>query len=140
VSQFEHNKDRPNYLMIRYEDMVNNLHSAIKDICKFLDVLFEDAMLKWQNFTDHKGQQWQSNSSFDLSPGVTDQSVERWKTVLPAQEIEIIEYFCSSKMALLGYAASMPKCDLSRLEAFAENSSHISQWLRRYDFDLRKLT
>ena len=65
-------RDRPNYQVVRYEDMVGSPEETLRGVCDFLDLRFDEAMLSPKRY----------GSSFGRTAGargVDDRSLERWR-------------------------------------------------------------
>ena len=49
-------------------------------------------------------------------------------------KVEVIEYWCRNEMEALGYEVTTKKFDRTKIQGFQEDMSHVTPWLRRYDF------
>ena len=134
VANYLSNKDKENYLMVRYEDLVSQPGEIMNQICRALELPFSEDMLNFSMFRNSRGGQWQSNTSFEDTESINTLSIEKWKNILQPDEIEVIEYFCQSELRLMGYEI-MTKCfDVERISNFHEDMTHVKDWLRQYDF------
>lgn len=94
------------YLLVRYEDLVRDPEAEAGRLCRFLDIPYDPAMIDADRFRDGRGRREPSNSSYGELRQISTESVGRWKGVLTAEEIGMIERLCRSEMAALGYEAS----------------------------------
>ena len=89
-----------NYLLIRYEDLLQNSRKVIKQICRFTGISFLPVLLQ----PTFGGRPWAGNSTFgEAFQGIESQPLDRWKTELTADEIWWVEYHCREGMAITGY-------------------------------------
>lgn len=127
-------RDKDNYLMLKYEDLVRNPEAEMNRICKALRIEFSPALLHPDAYRDGRGNQWISNSSFGNTGGIHNGSVNKWKEVLSAAEVELIEYYCQPEMEALGYQVTTKPFDPARIDCFQEDMSQVRTWLRKYEF------
>lgn len=92
-------KDR--LMAVRFEDLVAEPGEQGKRLATFLDLDFEEVMLR-------PGQGiWGGNSSFGpLRAAIDANACERWRDHLGCAMIETVEYYCGPEMGLLGYPAA----------------------------------
>lgn len=86
----------PNYRLIRYEDMVNNAESEIRQLCEFLGVPFVEGMLNPHQY----------GSSFDkigAASGVDSSSLERWRKTISPWTAWSIDVMQKAPSRTLGY-------------------------------------
>jgi len=89
-------KDVPNYRLLRYEDVVNNPETELRQLCDFLQVPFLDAMLNPHQY----------GSSFDkigASRGVDNSSLERWRKTISPWTARLIDVLQKAPGRNLGY-------------------------------------
>jgi hypothetical protein len=109
VENYLKNKQKDNYLMMRYEDLVCNPGLVLSRACDFLKIKYSNKMIDFTRFKDSRGHNWKANSSFENPQSINTASVSKWQEILSPQEIEVIEYFCREEMELLGYKCSFEK-------------------------------
>jgi hypothetical protein len=137
VENYFLNRNRTNYLMIKYEDLVTYPEDTLRQICNILQVRFSQDLLDFSKYTDTKGNKWKTNSSFEDAKTFSTFSVSRWKGVLSSEEIEVIEYFCQSELKYMGYEVTTRDFDVKRIFNFYEDITYVNYWLRKYDFNLQ---
>jgi hypothetical protein len=80
--------------ILRYEDLVRDPEAAISGVCRTIGENFEPGMLNVEF----------SNSSHGMQTrGIYGDSVGRWRSGLPKEDIRIAQTNCRSEMALRGY-------------------------------------
>lgn len=103
ASLFKARSDK--YLVVRYEDFVNQPQDEAGKICQFLGVPFSEAMLQVGSFQDGAGKKWKSNTSYEETPEVISQKFrDSWKDRLTEEETRLIEELCAPEMKWMGYA------------------------------------
>lgn len=90
-------KDRSNYRLVRYEDMVSNPEVEIKDICEFLGTEFVPEMLQPKRF----GSSYEKPG--EIGRGIAVNSLERWRTSISPFSARFIEKVHRRAMKALGY-------------------------------------
>jgi hypothetical protein len=122
--------ENPNYQMAKYEDIVSDPETTLREICGRLKIDYRADLLDSSLYTDQSGQPWTRNSSFESSDRITTDTVERWRDVLSQQEIDAIEYTCGPDMAQLGYQAR-PQNELeSAMLDYREDPTSYPDWIR----------
>ena len=91
---------RGRVLTVQYEKITAAPERAARDICDFLDLPFDAAMLAP---TAADGSASRGNSSFGDLNGIADSSAGRWRTVLDADTVRTIECLCGPEMHAEGY-------------------------------------
>lgn len=89
-------RGRPNYCLVRYEDVVCEPESTLRELCQFLGVEFMSEMLSPHQY----------GSSFDSiggSKGVDPSSLHRWKSTLHPVTAALIDLLHPSASRILGY-------------------------------------
>ena len=89
-------RSMPNYLLVRYEDVVRDSEAQLRAICQFLDVEFDASMLAPEQY----------GSSFRKpggSAGVKSDSLERWRGELSAVTSAWFDTTHRSAYKKLGY-------------------------------------
>jgi hypothetical protein len=81
---------------IRYEDLVKNPRQEIMALCEFLGLPFLDELL---NIEHHNPADMKSKQA----SGISQDSVERWKSVLSMTEVSVIQRLASLEMKNLAY-------------------------------------
>lgn len=127
------NKDNPNYLAVRYEDLVTSPDLWFNKICDHLGVPFSDNLMHPESFIDGNGQLWKQNTNFEGGNGFATSSLERWKDVLSDEETGMIEYLCKPEMEYFGYESTQREYSLKDLTSYVEDEDAIIEWLKPYN-------
>ena len=87
----------PNYMLVRYEDLVTDPESRIRELCDFVGIEFQNDMLQPRQF----------GSSFDKigheNRGIDQSSVERWRTSVSGVTAKIIDLLHIRAFRAFGY-------------------------------------
>lgn len=122
-------------MLVLYEDLVNNKERLLQDICRFLDIGFDAVLLNHQTQTlnsntlatadSEQETAWQQKKQADLSKSIYTNRLAAWKTELTNNEIAIVEAFCSSTAAKLGYENSVELSNAKQMWLRLLNSPQI---------------
>src|SRR5205085_7699629 len=128
ASWFYTRNGRPEFLLLRYEDMLSNTRSELEKVARFLNIepaaerlagaIERSSADRMRKLEASQGEQWVStkNKRSDI-PFVRTASSGLWKDKLPAASIVEIEGAWGALMHELGYetASSPAKLDLPEL-------------------------
>ncbi len=126
-------------LVVRYEDLVLAPEREVQRICAFLDIPFDEALVRAEGFRDGDGTVWQGNSSHFTSMRRFDRGpLDKWRDVLSARETEYIERLCLPEMGLFGYTAEQAT-DAGVPPTFVIDppllpAEALAGWIRKYDY------
>ncbi|AJY29765.1 sulfotransferase domain protein [Burkholderia thailandensis 34] len=82
-------KDRPNYLLVRYEDFVSQPEATLRRLTAFLDVPFLKSMLN----ASRRGPELRSDPSHrNLAQPFMPDRIEAWRRQLPQEVVKHCEY------------------------------------------------
>jgi Sulfotransferase family len=88
------------FLVVRYEDLVQNSRPVLEEICRFVGIEFVPILLQ----PTRAGLPWQGNSTFYTAfDGIDAQPVDHWITELTQEEIWWVELHCREGMRFAGY-------------------------------------
>jgi hypothetical protein len=105
------------YLILRYEDLVQEPEAIIEKLAQFLGI-HDDAVLR---VPSRNGVPWEGNSMFaDKFSKISTKPLGRWESELSPQDVQIIEKVAGSQMQASGY----PLGSKMSLGAYA----HIARW------------
>jgi len=132
VAYYVSNKNKKDYLMVKYEDLVKCPQKELEKICNHLFIDYFPEMADFSNIKDAKGNKWEANTSFDAGKHSRVSSVDKWAEVLSSQEVRFIEYHCRKEMNYLGYALTTQVFDKEEIGNYQEDLSVVSAWLKSY--------
>jgi len=91
--------------MLRYEDLVNDPISTIKQLIHKIDLNFEDSMIDTNRFTGYSESATPAgNSSYEtIQSGIQKWPIDRWRDTLPDHLKQLCELVCGQEMIELGY-------------------------------------
>lgn len=104
-------------LTLRAEDLAQDLKGQMFGICKFLNEPFDPDLANLEQFSDIKGEDWRTNTSFDGTQNNYETATPRWATELSPEELFLVEMICQPEMAKLGYLGSDQ--DITKLDQTA---------------------
>ena len=87
--------------LLHYESLVADPDTALRDLCRFLDIPFAPQMLDF-----HKGPRAafpETVRTSTIRQPVTDASISKWRSDLSVDEIAAVETICDKPMRRLGY-------------------------------------
>lgn len=133
--------DNPNFLQVRYEDLVKDTDGTLREITNFLKVSeFEHSFID-RPILDQKGRNWKSNSSFKSNKGVTNASLKKYRQNLSDDEIKYIEYTCYPEMKFLGYDFENEKVEFEDVKNYKEHFNiERSEFTQDYSYSEENLT
>jgi hypothetical protein len=114
-------EDLPHYLEVRYEDLVTDPEATLREVCEFIELPFDEAMLSAHERADERLAELRSarvgaGGSVELSDGTVlttrtrlppDPSrAGRWRTSLSEHDVARFERFASGALVALGYEPS----------------------------------
>jgi hypothetical protein len=107
-------QERPDdFLLVRYEDMVDDMAATAKQVCKHIDVAFDPIMLDYAKNASFYGKKRENINTFKQPD---QQLKEKWKTRLSPFEISIIEQQTKPTLQSLGYEPIGEPLTLSTLQ------------------------
>ena len=106
MNYFNISNDNECFLFVRYEDLVNNSRSVMKDVASFIGINFDEILLK----PTTAGNPWYGNASnknkFD---SINNSRTIKWRKELKKSEILLIEYFLTNYMKQWDYDMIFPE-------------------------------
>jgi hypothetical protein len=90
-------------LEVRYEDLVSKPEGILQQVCAFLGLSFDPAMLEYQDAgaTEYGGYYEKVHSNLKERPNAN--RIEAWRKHLLPREIALVESLCGETMRALGY-------------------------------------
>ncbi|WNC72541.1 sulfotransferase [Thalassotalea psychrophila] len=94
------NKYPDNFLFIRYEDIIEDLETSMKQVCQFLGKAFSQELLKYDQKSSNYIKRRENINTFK-KPDPT--LATKWKNRLSTFQVSIIEELCDDLMTRLDY-------------------------------------
>jgi hypothetical protein len=94
---------RDRILLVRYEDLVLETETALREICRFIGEEFEPQMLSWEGKVDEQVSPREERYQRKLKQRIGAEGVARWKREMSARELFVAEAFMRPHLARLGY-------------------------------------
>jgi|GEM_PF-799703 len=102
ASQLGEKQGKDGYLLVRYEDLVNEPLRIVQDTCSFLDIAYRKEMLEFWKRADELGDTYQNHHQKIHSP-IKPDSIGSWQRQLSEQQQEQVQRLLDGKLAELGY-------------------------------------
>lgn len=116
-----HLENHPNFLWLRYEDLVSDTEEALGRISRLLRLPDFDRDQFAAGVPGQDGGAWTGNSSHSAYSGISRSSVGRYLEVLPVEVHELIEVVCRPELQRLGYPSGpRPRNPRRVIETFHE--------------------
>lgn len=97
-------------ITLKYEDLVEHTESSMREVCGFLEIEFEDALLK-PTLGDKP---FQGNSMYKSNfSGVSRASLDRWRSVLSKDNVREIEWLLGREFEEMNYGPTPGRPPLS---------------------------
>jgi hypothetical protein len=94
---------RDRILLVRYEDLVLETETTLREICRFIGEEFEPQMLAWEGKVDEQVSPREEPYQRKLKQRIGAEGVARWKREMSGWELFVAESFMASHLARLGY-------------------------------------
>jgi len=103
VEQVESELGPQRLLMLRYEDLVDEPERRVREICDFLEIIFDAAMLHFHeqasDYVPPGAREWHQS----LSQPISRSRIGRWRPSYSPEETGLIELTCRRQMRRWGY-------------------------------------
>jgi Sulfotransferase domain len=114
-------KKDPNFLTIKYEDLVLDTESTLSKISDFFNADGFDIDFLNNGLKDHSLEDWKGNSSFNEYSGISNKSIGNYKNNFDIEYINYIEKLCLPELLYLKYEVNNLSLEkMSFLEEFVE--------------------
>ena len=101
INQDKFGQDR--YSLIRFEDLLTNPEETLGRIVQFLDISWDEALLK----PTRVGDAWRGNSMFEQKyQAINTDPIGRWKGRLSNYDLAMLQTICGQVMSSVGYEFS----------------------------------
>ena len=92
------------YLEVRYEQLVENPETVLRDICRFLDIDYSSAMVRFhEGRTIRTGRTSSKDQWLPPTRGIRD-----WRTSLDSHHLQLFEQLAGELLSSLGYPLAVP--------------------------------
>lgn len=99
-------------LELRYEDLLAQPETQLRNICSFLDISFDPLMLEYPRTARVPVGGHASGAWAPLNP-----VLRRWEAALSRNDVSVIEYLCRGQMERLGYRRAIRRPALAATAA-----------------------
>lgn len=94
--------DEGDYLIVKYEDLLNDLENTTRRICEFLGLNFQQRLLEFYKYVDRK-----LDGKLNYGAPVIQSNTGKWKQQLTSAEIQRIEEVAFETLSLFEYPVSL---------------------------------
>ena len=127
------NRENPDYMLVKYEQVVNSPEEWFRKICSHLGVPYHENLVHPERYKNGIGTPWKQNTNFDTGKGFSRESLEKWKEVLPDDCVGLVEYLSSAEMDYFDYKRVNNDFGLKDLVSYTEEEEHLIEWLKMYN-------
>lgn len=107
----------PKFFELRYEDLLRDPETIVRQLCEFLRVEYLPQMLSPDpSYADYSAD---ARNRANLPKAVLAGNTGRWRQMLSRRELRIFEAVAGEDLEAYGYERACPGARLSRLEALA---------------------
>lgn len=128
---------------VRYEDLVAAPRETLDRLCGFLDLPYEEQMLRF-HLDAERFMTEAASSSFNAAATtpISRDHAERWRTDLSADQIASVELLCADEMAEFGYERLRPSLSWKGALNLAVKWCywHVQWWRHRKDVHFSVVT
>lgn len=107
--------DTSRFLVVHYEDILENGEAECSRICDFLSVPYSEAMLAYHNKKDIRERAKKTACWENLDKPIMRNNSKKYNKLLSKDQIKYIEVFCADEMDILGYNKEYPEEDINKL-------------------------
>ena len=106
------------FMAIRFEDLIRDTKTTMKNVSNFLNIDFEESMLS----PDISGKSYKGNSFEGISfSGISNQNIGKWKTRITIESAKVIEYWMVDVMDYWNYDLEFSQiCSQAEFSKFYE--------------------
>lgn len=123
-------REQKNLLFLRYEDLVDDPHSELEKIAKFLNIEGVPHGFLKKGILDRNGNAWQANTSFEKKDSfISKKSKGIYKQTLSTQEIKYTEVICQYEMGWLKYPLEFDVPSINSIKSFKDSGIKHNQHL-----------
>jgi hypothetical protein len=103
IGKLEKQLDAKHFMLVKYEDLVENPTVFLSKILNFLDFEFEETMLERDDYLRKLGRAGKSEAFLNVANPISKTSVGRWKTNLKAEDLELAMPYLREGLAKYSY-------------------------------------
>jgi len=117
--------------LLRYQDLLQDPESEVRDLCSFLDLPFEERMLYYYDTEEAKRESASAEVLENLSIPIKSDNFGKFHDKLTGEEIKIVETIAGEELEALGFdlvndGATLSDFELDE-EAYAEQERRLSR-------------
>ena len=102
-------RGHPQYLEVRYEDIVNEPEPTLRRVCEFIGEDWTPALLEFHLQDEASRDPRKFVSNLAATQPLSRQAVQRWRKDLGEDEVALFHRLAGERMRVLGYAMGEPQ-------------------------------
>lgn len=103
------------FLLIRFEDLLQNMESTVRAICSHIDIEYAPSMLQYHQ---KKAEFKEKRENINTNRKPDNTISQKWKKSLSQREIDIIEGVTKEELIRLDYEVGNNIISISKVEKF----------------------
>jgi hypothetical protein len=92
------------FLIVKFEDFLDNLESEVHKICDFLDIEYQERMLEFDKYIVNN-----IEGKINYGKNIISNNKEKWRTSFSNKEIKRIEEIAFDDLKMFGYPVTIAK-------------------------------
>jgi len=140
IKEYSNTLPKNQYYVLKFEEIHSNPESKIKELCEFLEISFESAMIepeRWEslfdkNFVDANISSYNKKKVYGFDPSRSC----RWANEISDWALNLCEYLAKEQLAFAGYKKIMTELDPVSIKKGMEklkNNSVLSKSLKHFE-------
>lgn len=101
-----------NFMVVKYEDIVNNLQQEMLKICKYLNIDFQEEMLYNLGYNTPK---YNTTTHRLIGKKIEKARIDKWKEEISIKDIGIFESHAKDVMRMLNYVPLCEHCNIGMM-------------------------
>lgn len=119
------------YKVVRYEELVRDPETVLRDLCAFLSLDYLPEMLRFHERSESGFHARQAAHMRNTLKPVFSSSVEQWRSSMPPGQIGVIEHLLRREMVLMGYDPSGIGANLASVNAVFNQAGSLLERLAK---------
>jgi hypothetical protein len=127
-----------NFLLIRFEDLVDNMQQQLNLVCQFLGVDYVDEMLSYHS---QKAAYVSNKENINTYKKPDAKLAEKWQAKLTKQQINLVEYVAGDELLNNGYSLQGDEITVSKLRVayYQLHQKIVGEWQLQFQLKRAKL-
>ena len=101
-------RGHPNYLELKYEDLVDHTGQTLRRLCAFIGEMWRPELLEYYQHQSQRPDPHNFSGCANVLQPISSQAVGRWRTELTGPELQSVHQLAAGRLAELGYGVEPP--------------------------------